>query len=104
MSGMAGNKGFGLVGLAAPQGLLGPEGTKRGAAKAAPLYLALSAAPMADPWEKALTDPKTQSCPCAERREHLKANDRAAARVHTYCIGTKRGVLVAPPSRNTLDC
>lgn len=59
--------GFGLAGLAAPQGVLGPVGTKRGrGAIRAPSLFSL---PATVAREEAHTrpGPKTQSCPRAER-------------------------------------
>lgn len=59
---------FGLAGLAAPQGVLGPEGTKRGRGEIrAPNFF--GAGPKPSPIEARISGPgpKTQSGPCAER-------------------------------------
>lgn len=58
---------FGLAGLAAPQGVLGPEGTNRGAEQSAPLLSLPLPAPAARRGARTMPGPKTQSCPRAER-------------------------------------
>lgn len=60
---------FGLAGLAAPQGVLGPVGTNRGAERSAPLLSPLSLPRLSGRGARTMPGPKTQSCPRAERTQ-----------------------------------
>lgn len=76
---------FGLAGLAAPQGVLGPVGTNRGAEQSAPLLSPLSLPRLSERGTRTMPGPKTQSCPRAERT-HIVLWEGAPRRA--VCLST----------------